>query len=186
MASFSNPNPSLLLFSLLLLLISCGCAAALEAAPASPSNGTTVYELLPQYGLPAGLLPDTVKSFQLADDGSFVVELEGSCYVEFEYLVYYDPRITGVVKYGSIEDLQGIQVRRFFIWFDVESIKVDLPPSDYIYFDVGWITKKLTVGQFETVHSCEANVLADRARRAADSLLQLPDPTRDTSMLVTE
>ncbi|KAG1368799.1 hypothetical protein COCNU_14G012670 [Cocos nucifera] len=179
MASFSNPNPCLLLFSLLLLLLSGGGAAALEAAATSPSNGTTVYELLPKYGLPPGLLPDTVKSFQLADDGSFVVELEGPCYVEFEYLVYYEPRITGVVKYGSIEDLQGIQVRRFFIWFDVESIKVDLPPSDYIYFDVGWITKKLTVGQFETVHSCQANVLAD-------SLLQLPDAMRDASMLVTE
>ncbi|XP_008796677.1 uncharacterized protein LOC103712069 [Phoenix dactylifera] len=186
MASFTNPNPSLLLFSLPLLLLFGGCAAVLEAATPSPSNGTTVYELLPKYGLPPGLLPDTVTSFQLSNDGRFVVELEGACYVEFEYLVYYEPRITGVVKYGSIEDLQGIQVRRFFIWFDVEAIKVDLPPSDFIYFDVGWITKKLSVGQFETVHSCEANVLADRAMMAADSLLKLPDPMRDTGMLVTE
>ncbi|XP_073108197.1 uncharacterized protein [Elaeis guineensis] len=174
MASFSNPDLFVLFSfsSLVFLLLAGRSAATMEAAPTSPSNGTTIYELLPEYGLPSGLLPDTVKSFQLAYDGSFVVELEGPCYVQFEYLVYYEARITGVVKYGSIEDLRGIQVRRFFLWFDVDSIKVDLPPSDFIYFEVGWITKKLTVGQFEVVHSCQDNGLAGRVRRAANTLLQ--------------
>ncbi|KAG1347568.1 hypothetical protein COCNU_06G013970 [Cocos nucifera] len=175
MASSSN-HDLLVLFSfssLLFLLLAGGSAATMEAAPTSPSNGTTIYELLPEYGLPSGLLPDTVKSFQLAYDGSFVVELEGPCYVQFEYLVYYEPRITGVVKYGSIEDLRGIQVRRFFLWFDVDSIKVDLPPSDFIYFEIGWITKQLPVGQFEVVHSCQDNGLAGRVRRATNSLLQV-------------
>ncbi|XP_072988227.1 uncharacterized protein [Typha latifolia] len=128
-----------------------------QAAAAAPSNGTTIYDLLPQYGLPPGLLPDTVTSFSLSEDGSFTVDLAGPCYIEFDYLVYYAPQITGVVKYGGIEGLKGIQVRRFLIWFDVDAIKVDLPPSDYIYFEVGWIIRKLQVDQFETVHSCREN-----------------------------
>ena len=46
-------------------------------------------------------------------------------------------------------------MRRFFIWFDVAEIRVDLPPSDSIYFQVGWfINKKLDVHQFMTVRSC--------------------------------
>ena len=144
---------SLLLFSLPLLS---------SAADSPASNGTTIYELLPMFGLPPGLLPDTVRSFSLSRNGRFQVELESPCYVDFEYLVYYDTNITGVIKYGGIDELKGIQVRRFLLWFDVDAIKVDLPPSDYIYFEVGWITKKLRVDQFQTVHSCYKEKLSDR------------------------
>lgn len=118
------------------------------------SNPPSVYELLPKFGLPSGLLPDNVKTYSLAEDGSFVVELEKTCYIDFDYKVYYDKKITGVLKYGSISNLDGIQVRRFFLWLGVDEIKVDLPPSDNIYFQVGLINKKLDVGQFETVHAC--------------------------------
>lgn len=137
---------SLLFFSLLL------SSAAASPAPSSPPP--PIYDLLPMYGLPRGLLPDSVKSYSIAANGRFEVQLESPCYVEFEYLVYYAENISGVVKYGGIEELKGIQVRRFLLWFDVDAIKVDLPPSEFIYFEVGWITKKLKVDQFETVHSC--------------------------------
>ncbi|XP_078171084.1 transmembrane protein, putative (Protein of unknown function, DUF538) [Carex rostrata] len=136
----------------------------LPIATSSPSlsNGTTVYDILTQYGLPPGLLPDTVTSFSFSEeDGDFEVNLSGPCYVEFDYLVYYEPKITGVVRYGSVSQLKGIQVRRFLIWLDVDAIKVDLPSSQYIYFDVGWITKKLDADQFMTVHSCRSNGLID-------------------------
>ncbi|KAG9450407.1 hypothetical protein H6P81_010372 [Aristolochia fimbriata] len=138
---------------------------------ATVSGGTTVFELLPQYGLPSGLLPDSVTSYTLADDGKFVVELEKPCYLQFEYLVYYDRRITGTLKYGSISDLKGIQVKKLFLWLDVDEIRVDLPPSDYIYFQVGWITKKLGVSQFAAVRSCKASV---------------SESWREISMLLTE
>lgn len=48
-------------------------------------------------------------------------------------------------------------MKRFFIWLDVDEIKVDLPPSDSIYFKVGFINKKLDIDQFKTVHSCDDN-----------------------------
>ncbi|KAF3781864.1 Uncharacterized protein EJ110_NYTH35587 [Nymphaea thermarum] len=124
-------------------------------ATALPANGTGVHELLPKFGLPRGLLPQAVKSFSFSEtDGRFLVLLEQPCYVEFEYLVYYDVNITGTLRYGSITDLKGIQVRKFFIWLDIDEIRVDLPPSDCIYFQVGIITKRLDVAQFANPRSC--------------------------------
>lgn len=123
----------------------------------------SVFDILPKYGLPSGLLPNCVKNYSLSpDDGRFIVDLENSCYVHFDYLTYYEKRITGTLKIGSITDLKGIQVKRFFIWLNVDEIKVDLPPSDSIYFQVGIINKKLSVDQFQTVHSCGSGTSASR------------------------
>ncbi|KAH7861757.1 hypothetical protein Vadar_030426 [Vaccinium darrowii] len=150
-----NPNPHLL--SLLLLFSFLSFLSAADDAP-------TVYELLPKYGLPSGLLPDSVKSYSLSpDNGSFVVELEKPCYIQFDYLVYYDKRITGTLKYGSITDLKGIQVQRLFIWFDVDEIK------------------------FKTVRSCrpqkKASVPCGRLWKRA---IELPTHDDKVEMLITE
>ncbi|KFK26222.1 hypothetical protein AALP_AA8G218700 [Arabis alpina] len=123
-----------------------------------PDSIPTVYDLLPKYGLPSGLLPDSVIDFTLSDDGRFVVHLAKSCDIEFDYLVHYDDTISGRISYGSITELEGIQVKRFFIWFDVDEIKVDLPPTDSIYFKVGFINKKLDIDQFKSIHSCDNGV----------------------------
>lgn len=123
----------------------------------SVTNSTakeTVYDLLPKFGLPSGLLPNTVTDYSLSDDGRFVVVLDNTCYIQFDYLVYYEKTITGKLSYGSITDLKGIQVQRLFLWFNVDEIRVDLPPSNNIYFQVGIINKKLNVDQFKTVRSC--------------------------------
>lgn len=143
-------NPRIQLGILLLLLLSLYTSA----------NNTTVYEILTKYSLPKGVLPDSVKSYSLSKDGNFEVELEKPCYVEFEYLVYYAEKITGKLSIGSITDLDGIQVKRFFLWLNVNEIRVDLPSSGSIYFQVGIINKKLDMNQFETVHSCRDNALA--------------------------
>ncbi|XP_077210414.1 uncharacterized protein LOC143845893 [Tasmannia lanceolata] len=170
--------------TLLLLLFSFSFFSSTFADSAiSESNNTTVYELLPQFGLPSGLLPDSVQNFSLSDDGKFVVELEKPCYIQFDYLVYYDRRITGTIKYGSISDLKGIQVKRLFLWFDVDEIKVDLPPSDSIYFEVGWITKKLQIAQFKDVRSCKDKGLL---QGVCKGLLRVPAPVREATLLITE
>ncbi|KAK2384247.1 hypothetical protein QL285_071611 [Trifolium repens] len=143
----------------------------------------SVYDLLPKYGLPSGLLPNTVTDYTLSDDGRFVVYLENTCYIQFDYLVYYEKKITGKLSYGSISDLKGIQVQRVFIWFNVDEIRVDLPPSNSIYFQVGIINKKLNVNQFKTVHSCR-NSLGSSPCSSISSLL--PAPLEEIPMLLTE
>ncbi|XP_047313834.1 uncharacterized protein LOC124917434 [Impatiens glandulifera] len=147
-------------------------------AASSSTNGPTVYQVFPKFGLPTGLLPNSVKSYSLSPDGEFVIEMEYPCFIRFEYLVYYETKITGKLKYGSISDLKGIQVQRFLLWFDVDVIRVDLPLSDSIYFQIGMINKRLEINQFKTVHTCTRKELA--------SSIQPPNPKGDIEMLITE
>ncbi|XP_054821002.1 uncharacterized protein LOC129319918 [Prosopis cineraria] len=148
-------------------------------------SNQTVYEILPKFGLPSGLLPDSVADYSFSSDGRFVVHLERTCYVEFDYLVYYDTTITGKLSYGSITDLKGIQVRRFFLWLDVDEIKVDLPPSESIYFQVGFINKKLDIDQFKTIHSCRDSVMGS-CLGSLKRAFELPAPVDEIPMLLTE
>lgn len=80
--------------------------------------------------------------------------------MEFDYLVYYAEKVTGKLSIGSITDLEGIEVKRFLLWLNVNEIRVDLPSSASIYFQVGFINKKLDIKQFETVHACRDNAFA--------------------------
>lgn len=166
----------LTIFSLLLLI-----SLSLSSSPARSQSPTpSVYDILPRFGLPSGLLPNCVTSYSFnPEDGSFIVELEKPCYVPFDYLVYYHKRITGTLKLGSITNLNGIQVKRFFIWFDVDEIKVDLPPSDSIYFQIGLINKKLSVDQFQTVHSCNSRASLSLSSPSWKLAFELPPAVDD-------
>ncbi|XP_066386327.1 uncharacterized protein [Miscanthus floridulus] len=131
-------------------------ASSLSPSPSPPSPSLTLAELLQKYGLPPGIFPSTVTAFSLASNGSLTVNLAGPCYIHFEYLTYFEAHITGVLRYGSLSDLQGVQVRRFLIWYNVVRIKVDLsPPPRYVYIDIGWITRKLPADDFQSLHACE-------------------------------
>ncbi|XP_042013171.1 uncharacterized protein LOC121761600 [Salvia splendens] len=167
------------LLSLLLLLSLLSLCASSPTDPPAPKP--TVYEILPKFSLPSGLLPDSVVNYTLSDDGQFEVYLENPCYIQFDYLVYYEQKITGKLSIGSITNLKGIQVQRFyFFWFDVDEIKVDLPPSGSIYFTVGIINKELEVDQFLTVRSC-----TDKAVTSMP-VVEMPTSIDDIPMLVTE
>ncbi|KNA24322.1 hypothetical protein SOVF_016780 [Spinacia oleracea] len=174
----ASAKPYLTVFSLLFITI-----FSLSESSTPPS----VFEILPEFGLPSGLLPNCVHNYTLSPkDGRFTVDLDTNCYIQFDYLVYYEKRITGTLKMGSITDLKGIQVKRLFLWFDVDEIKVDLPPSDSIYFHVGLISKKLSVHQFETVHSCRASNSRGHLR-SWNQMFELPPPIHgEIQMLLTE
>lgn len=76
-------------------------------------------------------------------------------------MVYCEEKITGKLSLGSITDLDGIQVQRFvFFWFEIDEIRVDLPPSDSIYISVGFFTKELEKDQFLNIRSCKDEALA--------------------------
>uniref|UniRef100_A0A0D9VXQ4 Uncharacterized protein n=1 Tax=Leersia perrieri TaxID=77586 RepID=A0A0D9VXQ4_9ORYZ len=152
------------LLLLLLLLAGAGAATAAEepraatssSSPPPPHKNATLYEILPLYGLPPGVFPSNVTAFSLADNGSLTVDLPGPCYAHYEYLTYFDPRVTGVLRYGSLTDLSGVKVRRFLVWFEVVRVKVDLPPPPrFVYLDIGWISRKLPADEFESPHGCE-------------------------------
>ncbi|RAL45559.1 unnamed protein product [Cuscuta campestris] len=159
--------------------------AGTALASADSASEPTVYDMLTKYGLPAGLLPDSVTSYTLSDDGAFEVYLEKPCYVQFDYLVYYDKKISGKLGVGSITGLKGIQVKRLLFWFDVDEIRVDLPPSGSIYFQVGIINKELDAAQFETVPTCRDKALA-LCGGSARKIAQPAAVDDDLPMLLTE
>jgi len=135
------------------MVIICNSAAA-----SSHESDQSISEILVKYGLPIGLLPDSVKSYSLADDGSFKVEFGHPCYVQFNYLVYYEKTVTGKLSYGKINDLKGIQAKELFVWVNVVGMEVDLPSGNYIYFNVGIISKKIEIKWFKSVHSCKKSL----------------------------
>ncbi|KAL2940769.1 hypothetical protein RDABS01_029119 [Bienertia sinuspersici] len=153
----ASAKPYLTIFSLLFIILSLFPSLSLSESSSSP----TVFDLLPKYGLPIGLLPDCVTNYTLSDTGHFTIDLEHTCYIEFDYLAYYDTHISGTVKFGSISNLKGIQVKQFF-WFNLDEVRVDEAASDYIYFQVGIVTKKLNIHQFEYIHSCRAATTASQ------------------------
>ncbi|KAL2940767.1 hypothetical protein RDABS01_029117 [Bienertia sinuspersici] len=181
----ASAKPYLTILSLLFIFLSLFPSLSLSESSSSPS----VFEILPKYGLPSGLLPDCVKNYTLSHDtGHFVVDLEHTCYIKFDYLVYYEKRITGTLKIGSISDLKGIQVKKFFVWLNLDEVQVDLPPSGSIYFQIGIINKKLSVHQFETVRSCRDETSASYGQlRPWNLIFELPPPVdQEMSMLLTE
>lgn len=120
---------------------------------------SSISSLLDQNGMPIGLLPASVRNFSVSDNGQFEVYLDNACYAKFDYQVYYAQTITGKVSYGSITELSGIQAKELFFWVPVTGIRVDIPSSGYIYFDVGPISKKLFVSQFEQIPDCKPSAM---------------------------
>ncbi|KAF3943240.1 hypothetical protein CMV_030176, partial [Castanea mollissima] len=150
-----KPKPHLGLIHTLLFFVSILSSPWLSLSDPEP----TVYEILPQFGLPAGLLPDSVTNYTYSSsDGRFIVVLAKPCYIQFDYMVFYDTTITGKLSYGSITGLKGIQV--------------------------GLINKKLDVGQFKTIHSCRDKVSGNCAG-SLKRFLQLPTPLNEYQMLLT-
>ncbi|QCE11380.1 hypothetical protein DEO72_LG10g2613 [Vigna unguiculata] len=137
-------------FLLLLALVSP--AASLSRR----TNATTIYEVLSDYGLPMGLFPKGVKDFGLAHDGSFWVHLDEACNAKFENELHYERNVSGHLSCGMIDALTGLQAQDLFLWLEVMSIRVDVPTTGLIYFDVGAAFKRFPLSLFETPPECVA------------------------------
>ncbi|XP_077211877.1 uncharacterized protein LOC143847083 [Tasmannia lanceolata] len=146
---------SLLALSLLFYIVT------VSASDSETPN--SVHDLLPKFGLPKGLVPDSVTAYSLSDDGTFEIELSHSCYVQFDDLVYYSKKITGKLSYGSISDLSGIQAKKVFVWVSVTSIEME-EGSNEIEFHVGFLSEKLPVKQFESIPTCKNKALQESLR----------------------
>ncbi|OIW07613.1 hypothetical protein TanjilG_31172 [Lupinus angustifolius] len=147
MFSFS-PSSSIIFHFLLLLSISYSAY--------SKSNAATIYEVLRDYGLPMGLFPKGITEFNANDDGKFWVHLDQACNAKFENELHYDRNVSGSLSYGKIDSLTGLEAQDLFLWFPVMSIRVDVPSSGLIYFDVGAASKQFSLSLFETPPDCVA------------------------------
>ncbi|CAN1815598.1 Uncharacterized protein At5g01610 [Linum perenne] len=140
---------SLVSLSFLLLLILSNSAQA---------DSSSIYEILKARGLPMGLLPKGITDFKFDESaGYFEVHLDQACNAKYESEIHYDRNVSGTISYGRIESLSGISAQELFLWFPVKGIRVDVPSSGLIYFDVGVVLKQFSLSLFETPRDCAAS-----------------------------
>ncbi|KAL9274421.1 hypothetical protein AKJ16_DCAP06988 [Drosera capensis] len=121
------------------------------------ANSISIYEELKSYGLPMGLLPKGVTNYTLDDEsGMFEVYLDQPCNVKFESELHYETNVTGRLSDGQIGNLTGISAQDLFLWFLVKGIRVDMPSSGLVHFDVGVVDKQFSLSWFEIPLDCVA------------------------------
>ncbi|PHU22509.1 hypothetical protein BC332_07616 [Capsicum chinense] len=127
----------------------------LDPSPASSISSSSIYDVLNSHGLPVGLLPKGITKFSIDPaSGRFEVHLPQSCAAQFETHLRYDSTVSGTLNYGQISDISGVAAEELFLWFSVKGIRVDIPSSGLIYFDVGVVSKQFSLSFFETPRDC--------------------------------
>ncbi|KAE8723054.1 flavoprotein wrbA-like [Hibiscus syriacus] len=132
-----------------------------------PLTATTpIQDLLRSRGLPAGIFPDNVKSYQLDRDGRLEVRLESSCMAEFDGRVYFDRVVRANLSYGGLVGLEGLTQEELFLWLPVKCIIVNDPSPGIILFDIGVAHKQLSISLFEVPPSCmPQEIMAEKLGR---------------------
>jgi hypothetical protein len=143
----------------LLATFACACPVHL----AKPGPASDVYERLEDYGFPVGLLPHIVTGYDLEPDGRFTLYLESKCQVlvEGKYPLIYNKVITGMLSYGKLQGLKGINVKAFYIWWNISGIA--LGDDENLFFDIGILSTKFPCNNFDDPPICEVHSSAEAA-----------------------
>ncbi|KAI3853722.1 hypothetical protein MKW98_025239 [Papaver atlanticum] len=147
-------SSSFSLFNLLFISIFVISVSSSSSSNSYSDPAKDIYEVLKSHGLPIGLLPKGVTDFSLNENGRFEVHLDQACNAKFENVIHYDRNVTGTLSYGQIRELTGIQAQELFLWFPVNGIRVDIPSSGLIYFELDVIYKQFSLSLFETPPDC--------------------------------
>ncbi|KAK6145149.1 hypothetical protein DH2020_021969 [Rehmannia glutinosa] len=132
------------------------CSSLLSVETSDEASVSSIYDVLKVHGLPMGLLPKGVKNFSLDNSGKFEVHLDRACNAKFENELHYDMNVSGTISYGQIDGLSGISAQDLFLWLPVLQIRVDIPSSGLIYFNVSVVSKQFSLSSFETPRDCLA------------------------------
>ncbi|VAH95498.1 unnamed protein product [Triticum turgidum subsp. durum] len=137
---------------LLVLAVAATAATPSHAACADGSGATMLHgvanDVLLEYGLPKGLLPDSVNSYTFDNaTGDYQIELASSCYVWFgDHYVYFDKKLSGTISHGAITNLSGVMAKKLFIWVSITSMTAHLERG-VIEFRAGFITEEQLRGE---------------------------------------
>ncbi|EAZ28214.1 hypothetical protein OsJ_12186 [Oryza sativa Japonica Group] len=108
------------------LLLAAAAAAIVVAGAASAAGGGVqpngaANDLLPKYGLPRGLIPDSVASYSFDEaTGEFEIHLAGPATSGSAPTWFNTKRsFRGRLSYGAISNLSGIQAKKLFLWVSV-------------------------------------------------------------------
>ncbi|MCE3214948.1 hypothetical protein HAX54_000324 [Datura stramonium] len=126
----------------------------------------SIHDLLKSKGLPGGLLPKEVKSYNLSDSGLLEVFLDGPCLAKFDTMAFYESVVRANLTYGSLAGVEGLSQQELFLWLPVKGILVDNPSSGLILFDIGLAHKQLSLSLFEDPPHCKPDgVLKKKGRK---------------------
>ncbi|KAK9919227.1 hypothetical protein M0R45_027837 [Rubus argutus] len=114
--------------------------------------------------------PQGITEYSLnTTSGEFRVFLAAPCHAKFENQVRYDFNVSGTLTFGRIADLSGVSAQELFLWFPVKGIRVDVPSSGLIYFDVGVVDKQFSLSLFESPPDCTALDPSDPSSSSSNS-----------------
>ncbi|WVY95476.1 hypothetical protein V8G54_034564 [Vigna mungo] len=150
----SLPHRSLEATFLAFVLLSFSLAAA-AAAPYS-----SIHELLRSHGLPAGLFPESVKSYNLDQRGRLEVNLDAPCLAKYETRVLFETVVRANLSFGQLKGLEGLSQEELFLWLPVKDIIVNDPSSGLILIDIGLAHKQLSLSLFEDPPVCRSQGLS--------------------------
>ncbi|KAM3294755.1 hypothetical protein ACQJBY_037565 [Aegilops geniculata] len=164
--------------TILLVLAVAATAAPLAHAACADGSGATMLhgvanDVLLEYGLPKGLLPDSVNSYTFDNaTGDYQIELASSCYVWFgDHYVYFDKNLSGTISHGAITNLSGVMAKKLFIWVSITSMTAHLERG-MIEFRAGFITEDVPASLFQEIPVCVDGV-GEQLRGAAGVVREL-------------
>ncbi|KAH7847119.1 hypothetical protein Vadar_022114 [Vaccinium darrowii] len=124
--------------------------------PTNSENPTsaTAYDLLSDYGFPAGILPIGVTGYDLdKSTGKFSAYFNGTCSFSLEgsYELSYKPSIGGYLTKGRLSNLEGVKVKLFWIWVDIVEVRRS---GNDLEFSVGIASAGFPIDNFEECPQC--------------------------------
>ncbi|TKY59372.1 hypothetical protein E2542_SST16461 [Spatholobus suberectus] len=120
------------------------------------AEDTSLHEVLHSHGLPAGLFPQSVKSYNLDQTGRLEVHLDRPCLAQYETRVFFDSVVTANLSFGQLKVLEGMSREELFLWLPVKDIIVTDPSSGLILIDIGFAYKHLSLSRFEDPPICRS------------------------------
>ncbi|KAG2561106.1 hypothetical protein PVAP13_8KG139600 [Panicum virgatum] len=128
-------------------------APPMAAPPPANSSTQTAYDMLEQYNLTRGVLPEGVTGYVLRPDGSFEVYLQGDCNIHAANMqIKYSSRIAGNIQVQSIRGLEGVKVEMMLVWISVTQVT---RTDDQLNFFAGPISKSFPIGNFAKSPKCD-------------------------------
>lgn len=120
------------------------------------SHSSSLHEVLRRHGLPAGLFPVGVKSFNLDQTGLLEVHLGRPCLAQYETTVFFDSVVRANLSFGQLKVLEGMSREELFLWLPVKDIMVNDPSSGLIVIDIGFAYKRLSLSRFDDPPICRS------------------------------
>ncbi|XP_059301109.1 uncharacterized protein LOC132053209 [Lycium ferocissimum] len=119
------------------------------------SSPMSIHDLLKSKGLPSGLLPKEVKSYNYSSsNGLLEVYLDGPCLTKLDTMAFYESYFKANLTYGCLNGVHGLSQEELFVWLPVKGIVVDDINSGIILFDIGLAHKQLSLSLFEDPPHC--------------------------------